>query len=533
MALGLLAWTALLAAPAWAQDSSALVITESMSIRFSTIGAVPISWDVIDPRYTADPQQLFDLKLGSKGRPLEVVVGAPGLEEFFNSAMFKMTRSRDGEDDILRFESPGSSDGLVLIKTYRIPARGFALSIGVELKNMGTRPTTAEVVPALGLRLGPGLGPIQVLESGLFANFYKYVWPIYQVDGKTQTLGGLEPEDGDALFPGEDKRLDWLGIHNRFFMMAVSRADESAYTGRAYLAEGLTDLDLVDVDLLPYLPTVELSTPLMPLEPHQSRRIDFVLYAGPKIPRELGNLDVMFVGSWLPMRWICHGITRILDILHALLRSWGLAIIALALVIRMVLLPLYWISLKSQAKTAAAMAIMKPKFAEAKQRLAADPLQRDEAILLIYKEHGISPFGSLFGNISLVIQIPIFIALFKVVGDAYALQGASFLWISDLSQTEKLFGFGFDVPLLGSHFNLLPVLMTATQLVSSALSAPPSADRKQVLRHKLTMVGIGLGFFVLFYSFPSGLVLYWWMATLFASIQQRWITKRLGRTQTT
>jgi YidC/Oxa1 family membrane protein insertase len=528
----LVLWSLVSADAGVAAEISTEVATESMTIWFSTTGAVPIAWELTDARYTNAPLPLIEPRagVGAFGHPLEIVAGGQEAEESLNRARFTLSRSREGDHEVLRFESPPSSMGVVLIKTFRVPARGFELTVELEIVNRG--PQIVEDLPALGLRLGPGLGEMQTLESGLFADFYKYVWPIFGADGDSETLAGLEPEDQPTV-PDEDERLEWIGIHNRFFMVSLAPLGETPFAGRAYLAEGLTELGFVNDDLLPYLPTVELSTAMSALEPGESHQLDFALYAGPKVSEELSAAQTdlsgaVFVGSWLPMRWLCHGITWLLEMLHVVLRSWGLAIIVLALVIRMIVFPLYRVSLASQAKTAAAMALMKPKFAEAKQRLKADPLAKDEAILAIYKEHGVSPFGSLFGNVSLLIQIPIFIALFKVVGEAYALEGASFLWITNLAETEKLFAFGFEVPLLGGHFNLLPVLMAATQIVASALTASPSADRKQQLRQKLTMVAVGVAFFFLFYSFPAGLVLYWWMATFFASLQQRWITKRLA-----
>ena len=134
------------------------------------------------------------------------------------------------------------------------------------------------------------------------------------------------------------------------------------------------------------------------------------------------------------------------------------------------------------------------------------------------------------GMAGLFIQIPIFVALFNVLGDAWKISGQAFLWIQDLARSDRLFDWGVDVFYFGSYFNLLPVLMAAVTILSTWL-AGRQAGKKDV--PTTTLFGMGGLFFVLFYSFPAALVLYWMSSNLFQLIQQMIENRMLGRSEST
>jgi YidC/Oxa1 family membrane protein insertase len=119
-----------------------------------------------------------------------------------------------------------------------------------------------------------------------------------------------------------------------------------------------------------------------------------------------------------------------------------------------------------------------------------------------------------------LIQLPIFIALFNVLGQVFELRDASFLWIATLAEPDRLFALGFDIPILGGYFNLLPVLMAVSTLAAIGMSSPPAEDAGAKKRRTMMLVLMALGFFVLFYPFPAGMVLYWTMANVLHTMQQ-------------
>ena len=144
-------------------------------------------------------------------------------------------------------------------------------------------------------------------------------------------------------------------------------------------------------------------------------------------------------------------------------------------------------------------------------------IEKSEKIIELYKNQHydqLAPFKSMFG---LFIQILILAALFNVLGEVEQLSGQSFLWVTDLAKADRLYDWGIDIPYFGSYFNLLPVVMGTVTILSTWLSAKQIGNEKSPTT---TLFGMGVLFFILFYSFPAALVLYWLSSIVFQILQQ-------------
>jgi YidC/Oxa1 family membrane protein insertase len=137
-----------------------------------------------------------------------------------------------------------------------------------------------------------------------------------------------------------------------------------------------------------------------------------------------------------------------------------------------------------------------------KEKYKDDKQKQQQAMAELWKKHKINPVG---GCLPLIVQIPVFIALFTVLRSAIELRFSKFLWISDLSEPEHLFNLGFSIPFLGEYFNLLPVLMAVTMWLQQKMT-PSTGDAQQ---QKMMAVFMPIMIFVMLYNFPSGLILYW------------------------
>jgi len=230
-------------------------------------------------------------------------------------------------------------------------------------------------------------------------------------------------------------------------------------------------------------------------------------------------------GLWGWMDWICQGVLRLLIFIHLVIPNWGLSIIFLALIVRVVLYPLSVKAMKSQMKFVSAQKEMLPELKEIKKNFKGG--EQSERILQLYKKHQVSPFAGLKPLGIVLIQLPILIALFQVLGTAEELRNAGFLWINSLAQPDKLFSFGYNIPLLGGYFNLLPFLMAGFTLLSFKLAPSPTAEPKDERLQNVFLVGMTLMFFFLFYSFPAGMVLYWTFANIFHIVQHWIMVKKL------
>ncbi len=236
----------------------------------------------------------------------------------------------------------------------------------------------------------------------------------------------------------------------------------------------------------------------------------FELYVGPKDYRTLkfvGNysLERSIDLGWfsflaLPLLWLLH-------YLYVFLQNWGLAIIALTLIVKAALLPLSKASFQSMKK----MQELQPEIKALRERIK-DPTQLNQETLALYSRKGVNPMG---GCLPMLIQIPVFLGLYQALLNSIELRHSPFaLWITDLSSPEKLLIFGVGVP-------IMVLLMAATMIIQQWTTPNPSADPAQQ-KMMMIMPFIFAGMFIIF-PMPAGLVLYWLVSNLISIIQQMYM----------
>jgi YidC/Oxa1 family membrane protein insertase len=248
----------------------------------------------------------------------------------------------------------------------------------------------------------------------------------------------------------------------------------------------------------------------------------FILYAGPKEYDALKALNIglehvidfgFFSIIALPLFWV-------LKFFYKITYNYGLAIILLTLIIRIPFTPLINKSQKSMKK----MQELQPKMAELREKYKKDPQRLQREMMDLYKKYKINPIG---GCLPILLQIPIFFALYKILLIAIELRGAPFmLWIKDLSAPDTLFGhIPSWFPLIGGFaLGPLPILMGITMIIQQKMT-PTSLDPTQ---NKIMML-MPVIFTFLFLNFASGLVLYWLMNNVFSIIQQYYANKKLAK----
>ena len=201
-----------------------------------------------------------------------------------------------------------------------------------------------------------------------------------------------------------------------------------------------------------------------------------------------------------------------------------MAIILLTLVTKIVFLPLTFKSSESMAK----MAALNPKMQEIRTRLKDKPEKMNQEIAELYKKEKVNPLS---GCLPLLLQIPIFFALYNLLNTQFELRGAMFIpgWIPDLSVPESVY-YAAHVPSSGhsTDIRLLPLIMLGTQLLSSKITQPPSADASGA-QMKLLNYAMPVVFLFMLYDMPSGLTLYWTVQNVLSIVQQvyiNWTRKR-------
>jgi YidC/Oxa1 family membrane protein insertase len=220
--------------------------------------------------------------------------------------------------------------------------------------------------------------------------------------------------------------------------------------------------------------------------------------------------------------WLATLLKYLLDFFFMLIPNYGIAIILVTLVTKLVFLPLTFKSSESMAK----MATLNPKMAEIRARLKDKPDKMNQEIAALYKKEKINPLS---GCLPMLLQLPVFFALYNLLNSHFELRGALFIpgWIPDLSAPESILNFPFTIPLVGwTALRALPILMVVSQLLSSKFTQPPSAAPQQGgAQMKLMTYALPIVFLFILYDMPSGLVLYWTVQNVLSTFQQMYINR--------
>jgi len=284
----------------------------------------------------------------------------------------------------------------------------------------------------------------------------------------------------------------WVGVMDTYFVSAVRMGDSSQFQGRMSPLKSRLNGDETLVPKLEYV-----DAPLV-LENNQVYRRSFRLYVGPKIQAAMEEFDYTFPLA-MDLGWfdfLAHPLLSVLRWLQRHVVNWGVAIILLTVIVRSAMFPLAYKGMTSMRK----MSALNPKIKEIRDKHKDNKERMNKEIMQFYSQHKINPMG---GCLPMLLQIPVFIALYQALLPAIELRHTPFvLWMQDLS--------AYDYTLI------LPILMGATMFVQQTLSPTPAMDptQQKIMRWMPAMM-------VLFFlNMPSGLVLYWVVSNIISIGQQ-------------
>lgn len=215
----------------------------------------------------------------------------------------------------------------------------------------------------------------------------------------------------------------------------------------------------------------------------------------------------------------------IMNLFYKLTGSWGISIILLTVVLRIMLYPLNNWSMKSTAK----LQKVAPKIKEIQEKYKKDPKRVNIETMNLYKREGVNPFG---GCLPILIQLPFLLGMLDLLKSSFQLRGASFIpgWIDNLAAPDVLFSWSYPIPFIGTSFHLLPILlgliMYFQQKFLSTAGTQVATDQQRQTRFMGNMMTIV--FTVMFYKFPSGLNIYWMSSMLLGILQQWWVNKQVA-----
>ena len=232
------------------------------------------------------------------------------------------------------------------------------------------------------------------------------------------------------------------------------------------------------------------------------------LYIGPQLHKELAKQRLEGIINYGFFNFIGVLILKILYSLKYITHSWGLSLILLSIIIYAILFPFTMKSTQAMKK----MQQIQPLIQELQKKYKDNPQKLQKEQLLLFKKYKVNPIG---GCLPMLFQFPIFIALYQVLFRFIELKGAQFLWIKDLSLPDHTFKLPFSLPYMGNYLNILPLLIIAVNYLQQKITTAKGGSQQQSTA-MIFMVFIG----IIFYNFPSCLVIYWFVQNILTVLYQ-------------
>lgn len=396
----------------------------------------------------------------------------------------------DGSRDIVF--SFVAENGLQIEKVYRFSADSYVMGLEVRLTNGSGQPLTESLFVALrnefhGKKSQYGFeGPSVLVERSL-ENV-----PIDEIAKKNSLAGNIK----------------WMALESRYFMTSVIPSKEQAATVR-----------------LSVLPSngvqAQYVEPEQTIDPGSQLKIGFLLFFGPRsmsAVKQAGH-DLERIIDFGYFDFLAKPCLWLMQYLYGIIPNYGVAIIILTILSKILLWPLGTKSYKSMSQ----MKKLQPLIQEIRDKYKNDRKKMNEEVMRLHRTYSINPLG---GCLPMVVQIPVFFALYRMLDQAIELRHAHFFgWINDLSAPDRLGNFNFAIPFMEAPYGIpvLTLIMGATMLLQQKMT-PSAGDPTQA---KMMML-MPVVFTFIFINFSSGLVLYWLVNNVLSIGQQYYTQKKFG-----
>ena len=396
---------------------------------------------------------------------------------------------QDGQNDVNLVLS-AQNNGVTLKKTYTLKRGSYLMDVNYEIENGSAQAIKPDVYMEL-VRDGSQIGSSQFYTT--------YTGPVvYNEDNKFKKSPFADIAKDKQDYTAQAK-TGWVGMLQHYFVSAwvvPESRERTFYTG--VLQAGSTPLDSV------YRVGERMS--LGEIAPGAKTQFHSQLYVGPQDQKVLAGvaegLDLSVDYGWLtiiakPLHWF-------LSFLHSFIPNWGWTIVALTIIVKLCFFPLAAASYKSMAK----MRKLAPKIKMLQEQYGDDKMKLNQETMALYRAEKVNPAG---GCLPILVQMPVFIALFYVLQSSVEMRGAPWIgWIKDLSVPDPWY--------------ILPVLMVATMLLQTWLNPKPADPTQEKMMWIMPFM-----FAFTFFFFPAGLVLYWVVSNIFSIVQQWVVTKKYGQ----
>jgi YidC/Oxa1 family membrane protein insertase len=381
-----------------------------------------------------------------------------------------------------------ADDGTILTKTYTFDPFSYLIDLKVVVNNTSERVLKDQLVVSVRKPIEENKG-------------YGFVGPSALINDNLEQIKTKKIEDKDE-YKGNIK---WISVEDRYFLSSIIPSAEVDSSIKLVADDNIVENQLVN--------------PMFELSPGEQMEFTFFVFMGPKsmellnsLGHELGKaLNFGFFNVIAkPCLWFMNKI-------HSVVPNYGVAIIILTIFTKVLLWPLGNKSYKSMSE----MKKLQPLMTEIREKYKGDKQKMNQELMALYRTYKVNPMG---GCLPMVLQIPVFFALYRMLYQAIELRHAPFLlWINDLSAPDRLFNFGFSIPFMEPPYGIpvLTIIMGATMLLQQKMSPPPGDPTQAKMMMLMPVV-----FTFIFINFSSGLVLYWLVNNVLSISQQYYVQQK-------
>lgn len=383
-----------------------------------------------------------------------------------------------------------SPTGVVVEKRFQFNPDTYLIDLAVNVRNGSDRKIQDNLVVSLRKKFGDSKRAIG------------FQGPSALIGSSVEQVKVKDIESA-KVYAG---KVEWIALQDRYFMSAlILKTPVEASMRLSADANGIVEDHFIQ--------------PEITLAPGTQSEFDYHLFFGPKsmkVLRRAGfDLDRVVDFGWFDI--IAKPCLWLMNFIYGFIPNYGVAIIILTLFTKLLLWPLGNKSYKSMSQ----MKKLQPLMAELREKYKGDKKMVNQEMMALYKTYKINPMG---GCLPMVAQIPVFIALYRMLYEAIELRHAPFFgWINDLSAPDRLFRFDFSIPFMEPPYGIpvLTLVMGATMLLQQKMSPPPGDPSQAKMMMLMPIV-----FTFIFINFSSGLVLYWLVNNILSISQQHYVQKK-------
>ena len=496
------------------------VTTQAFEMTFDPAGASVESIRLLNHRESTTGEPVELLVKDSSGRNAFLLYTDVSFSNPVDAVFDYVIDDSDDEVVSVVFTRDFESDGSLfqIQKRFAIPkAEEYLFSVNVAMESLDGNP-----IPIDSYTLGydPQVGPwFQQLDN----SYGEYRRAMYREVDDNNTHNVTSFDNGLSVV--DDEQVGWAATNGKYF--TVIGVPDQATSYETSFRQTTGDSLISQVNSFYFTRTGISGTSFSDV---------YRYYTGPKLATfldlydvqnnnvfGLGGLmldEVLDSSSWLG--WLQTLLRWVLQFFYRLIPNYGVAIILLTILVKLLIQPISKKGMDSTAK----MSALAPKVQELQTKYKDDPQTLNAAMAKLYKDEGISPMGSC---LPMLIQFPIFIALYGLLSTHYELRGAMFIpgWIPDLSVPDTVFTLPFNIPFLGNGIHVLPIIYTASMIYSMKVTQATSTQQTgQQGMMKFMTYGMPIIFFFILYNAPSGLILYWTVMNFISILQQMYVNKK-------